>query len=141
MEPRKNHSCHSLRFALSFSSFLMSYFYVCLTVALTVYGQIVIKWQVSGVDLPDSQHEKFISLLCLLFNPWVISAFLAAFLASLTWMAALSKLDLSYAYPFMSLAFVFVVILSAFLFGEPMTSYKIAGIIIVVLGLIVGAQG
>ncbi|HUL41456.1 MAG TPA: EamA family transporter [Burkholderiales bacterium] len=120
----------------------MSYFYVALTIALTVYGQIVIKWQVLHAGaFPEAVVDKLWFLYKLLINPWVISALLAALLAAVAWMAAMTRLDLSQAYPFMSLAFVLVLILSGLFFNEPITTPKIAGIILIVLGIVVGSQG
>ena len=120
----------------------MSYFFVALTIALTVYGQIVIKWQVLHAGaFPEAVVDKLWFLYKLLINPWVISALLAALLAAVAWMAAMTRLDLSQAYPFMSLAFVLVLILSGLFFNEPITTPKIAGIILIVLGIVVGSQG
>lgn len=120
----------------------MSYLYVFFTIILTVYGQIVIKWQVLKAGaFPEDASGKLYFLMHLLLNPWVISAFAAALLASVTWMAAMTKLQLSHAYPFMSLAFVLVILLSNVFFGEQVTTLKIAGIVLVVLGLAIGSQG
>lgn len=120
----------------------MSYFYILCTILLTVYGQMIIKWQVIHAGpFPDSADEKVWFLLRLVINFWVISAFCAALLASVTWMAAMTKLQLSHAYPFMSLAFVFVMLLSGWLFNEPITTLKLIGLALVILGLIIGSQG
>lgn len=120
----------------------MSYAYIFMTVILTVYGQIAIKWQVLKAGaLPEALPDKMSFLLHLLLNPWIVSAFAAALLASIFWMAAMTKLQLSFAYPFMSLAFVLIMIASAVFFNEPITPLKIAGISLVILGLIVGSQG
>jgi multidrug transporter EmrE-like cation transporter len=120
----------------------MSYLYVLLTILLTVYGQLVIKWQVLRAGpFPESGTEKLMFLLQLLANPWVISAFIAALVASVSWMAAMTRLPLSHAYPFMSLGFVLILIFSAVLFGEPLTLPKIAGITLVFAGLAIGSQG
>lgn len=120
----------------------MNYLYILLTIVFTVYGQLVIKWQVGKAGaLPANLDGKIVFLLRLFLNGWVFSGFLAAFLASLAWMAAMTKFDLSHAYPFMSLAFVLVLVLSGILFHEPITWYKIAGMILIVAGIIVGSQG
>ncbi|MDE2310814.1 MAG: EamA family transporter [Betaproteobacteria bacterium] len=120
----------------------MSYFYIFLTVILTVYGQIAIKWQVLKAGaLPEALPDKIAFLFNLLLNPWVISAFAAALLASVFWMAAMTRLQLSHAYPFMSLAFVLILIASGVFFHEPITPLKVIGISLVILGLIVGSQG
>jgi multidrug transporter EmrE-like cation transporter len=119
----------------------MAYFYILLTILLTVFGQIVVKWQVNlAGDFPADIDQKFAFLGRLLLNPWVISSFAAAFIASLTWMAALTQLPLSVAYPFMSLSFLFVMILSYFLFKEPITLSKTLCLAFVITGLIIGNQ-
>lgn len=120
----------------------MSYFYIFLTIVLTVYGQIAIKWQVLKAGaLPELLPEKISFLLHLLLNPWIISALLAALLAAVFWMAAMTKLQLSHAYPFMGLTFVLVLLGSGFFFQEPVTLFKVTGVGLIVLGLVVASQG
>ncbi len=110
---------------------------VALTVLLTVYGQIVVKWAVLRQGpFPTGGPARLQFLIALLFNPWVWSAFLAAFLAALSWMIAMTKLDLGVAYPFMSVAFVLVSFLGVFLFRESVSPSRIAGVVFIVLGLI-----
>jgi len=53
----------------------------------------------------------------------------------------MTKFDLSYAYPFMSLAFILVLLLSSVLFGEPVTMLKVVGICLVMAGIVIGARG
>jgi len=120
----------------------MSYFYVALTVVLTVYGQVVIKWQVlKAGSLPEFAIDKLAFIAKLFLNPWVISALAAAVLASAAWIGAMTKLQLSHAYPFMSANFVAVLVLSGILFHEPITMPKIIGLGLIVSGIIVGSQG
>ncbi len=120
----------------------MGYFYIFLTIVFTVYGQLILKQQVntlagmpSGISLIPF-YIKFI-----ITRPLVISAFISAFLASGAWMAAISKFELSYAYPFMSLNFVVVVIASLFLFGENLNPYKLIGLAVICLGVYIVSKG
>jgi multidrug transporter EmrE-like cation transporter len=120
----------------------MGYLYIFGTILFTVYGQIIIKWQVSNAGVfPVDAAGKMCFLLRLAVNPWVISSLCGAFLAFLCWMAAMTKFDLSYAYPFMSLSFVFVLILSTLFFHEPVTAAKVLGVIFIMAGIIIGAKG
>ena len=120
----------------------MGYLYIFGTILFTVYGQIIIKWQVSNAGaFPKDAAEKMWFLLRLVFNPWVISSLCCAFLAFLCWMAAMTKFELSYAYPFMSLSFIFVLVLSGFFFHEAITLPKLLGILLIMSGIVVGAQG
>ena len=116
--------------------------YVLGSILFTVYGQIIVKWQVGKAGaLPVSFSERIPFFLNLIFNPWILSGILAGFFALICWLAAMTKFDLSYAYPFMSLAFVLVLVLSAILFHEPLTAAKILGVILIIAGIIVGSRG
>lgn len=119
----------------------MGYFYIFGTIFFTVYGQLVLKWRISAVgSLPSEFIDKVLFLFKLLFDPFIFSGFLSAFIASFFWMAAMTKFELSYAYPFMSGAFVLVFILSVFLFNEVITWQKILGLTLIILGIIVTSR-
>jgi multidrug transporter EmrE-like cation transporter len=118
-----------------------AYWFVAATVLLTVYGQIIIKWQTGKAgEFPSATAARVRYLRHFLMNPWVISSLLCAVLAAFAWIAALSKLDLSRAYPFVSASFVLVLILSAIVFGESLTVFKVLGAVLIVAGLIIGSQ-
>jgi multidrug transporter EmrE-like cation transporter len=107
-------------------------------IAFTVYGQLVLKWRLSHKGaLPDDFAAKLLFLLRAFFDPYVLSAFAAALIASFFWMAAMSKLEISVAYPFMSLAFVLVLLFSAVLFREPVTIGKVLGMGLICAGIVV----
>jgi multidrug transporter EmrE-like cation transporter len=118
------------------------YLYIGSTVLFTVYGQLIIKWQVTQAGpLPNNATEKGIFFLKLVTNPWVITGLLSAVVAAISWMATLTKFQLSYAYPFMSLAFVLVFGLSILLFHETLSIPKVIGLGAIVFGLIVLSRG
>jgi multidrug transporter EmrE-like cation transporter len=120
----------------------MGYFYIAMTVLLTVFGQIVLKWQVGLLGpMPSEPAGKFHFIVSLLLRPWIIGGLVAAFAASLFWMASMTKFELSKAYPFMALNFVFVALIAVPLFGEALSAPKIIGIALVVAGLIALSQG
>lgn len=118
----------------------MPYVFVLLTVLLTVYGQLVLKWQVDLLGPMDPTHAPLAFYARLLLNPWVLSALASAFGASLAWMAALSKLPLSHAYPITALSFFLVVVAGALLFGEPITKQQVAGVTLIVVGIAIGVR-
>jgi len=114
---------------------------VAATILLTTYGQLVIKWQVMLERAPHPVLEGLPPVVQLLFRPWIISALGAAFLASLCWMLAMSRLELSRAYPFMALNFLLVGLLAVPLFNEALTRPKVVGLFFVVLGLVITSRG
>lgn len=115
----------------------MGYMYIFLTVVLTVYGQVILKWRLNQLEmLPEMFLDKLVFLIRSLFDPYIFSSFFSAFLASLAWMAALKEFELSKAYPFMSLSFVCVLALSYWLFKETITVQKIIGSILIIVGVL-----
>lgn len=120
---------------------LVGYANIVATVALTVYGQLVFKWRVDDAgELPGGGGERVAYLVRLMIDPWVISVFAAALLASVTWALALTRFELSFAYPFMALSFVLVLGFGAAFLSESVTPAKVIGVALIVLGLIVGSR-
>lgn len=120
----------------------LDYLYIAATIGFTVYGQLILKWRIAQLGpLPIEFAEKLKFLLGLLLDPAIFSGFAAGFLASLAWMAAMTKFDLSHAYPFMSLNFVVVLLLSGWILSEPMTAHKTLGVGLIVLGTLIAARG
>lgn len=119
----------------------MGYIYIFLTIFFTVYGQLVIKWRMPMKgQLPEGIWNKIVFILHAYTDLWIVSGFAAAFLASMAWAAAMTKFELSFAYPFMSLSFVLVFVLSLFVFGETFTWAKFIGLSFIVLGVIISVQ-
>lgn len=92
-------------------------------------------------QMPAGIGSKFKYIFFAYLDPWIVSGFAAAFLASVAWSVALTKFQLSYAYPFTSLSFVLVFILSMLIFNEPFTWTRFLGIVLICLGVIVIARG
>ena len=121
---------------------LLDYSSILLTILLTAYGQLILKWRLGAVgELPQDMLDKVRTLVILVFDPYIFSGLAAAFLASLAWMAALSRFELNHAYPFMSLNFVLVILLSTWLLGEPLSPMRAIGVTLIVAGTIVASQG
>lgn len=114
---------------------MVRYLYPVATLLLTVYGQLVVKWQVDRLGAAPGGRLALLGRLIL--NPWVISVFLAAFLAAVSWMVALSYFSLSDAYPVMSLSFALVLFGSALWLGEALSWTKVAGVVLIAVGLVV----
>jgi drug/metabolite transporter (DMT)-like permease len=124
------------------AAFVAGFAYILGTVLFTVYGQMVLKWRVAKANtLPAAFLEKIFFLVSMIWDPWVLSSIVAGFFAFLCWMAAMTKFELSYAYPFMSLSFLLVLILSAILFHESLTISKVVGVVLVIAGIIIGSRG
>jgi drug/metabolite transporter (DMT)-like permease len=121
---------------------LGGYGYILVTLSLTVYGQLILKWRLSQLGpLPENFKDKILFLVLLIFDPFIFSVYIAVFAAGLAWAATLTRFDLNYAYPFMSLSFVCVLILSSLLLGEPLTWGRTLGVALIVAGTVVASRG
>lgn len=123
--------------------FLINHFYILLSISFAVASQLIIKWKMSSYSFNsyDSMLDKFLFAFSMLLNPYIVIALILTLLAGVTWMIAMTKFDISYAYPFTTLAFIFVFIFSVLLFNEPVNWHKIVGICLIVIGLIVSSKG
>ena len=116
--------------------------YIFLCILFTIFGQVLLKWRLLSFEhFPDNIIERFMFTFSLLKDIYILAGFFSAFLASIFWMVALQKLELSFAYPFMSLCFVIVLILSWIFFKEDMNIYKIAGVTLIIIGTYVSSKG
>ena len=116
--------------------------FIFLTILFTVYSQLVMRWQVGNAGgLPDGLAEKAVFVGGLLIKPWVLTAIFATFLSGVSWMLAMTRFEVSYAFPFVSLTYVAVLLASFLLFHEPLGAAKLAGTALIVAGIVVIARG
>lgn len=73
-------------------------------------------------------------------NPWVIGGMLLHVSALVVWLWALSKVDISFAYPFLAVGYVLVSAMAWFWLGEDLSSTKLLGMGIIVIGILVLAR-
>lgn len=116
--------------------------YIASTILFTVYSQLVMRWQVGLVgSLPPDVPGKIGFVMHLLLNPWVLSGVAATFLAGVSWMMTMTKFQLSYAFPFVSLNYVLVLVAGVLLFGETLTTSKVVGLVAILVGVVIIGRG
>jgi len=122
--------------------FLLNHFYIFLTILFAVASQLIIKWKMSSVsfNMDDTLIDKFIYAFTMLLNPYIIMSLIFTLLSGLSWMIAMTKFDISYAYPFTTLGFVLIFIFSIFLFNEPVGWQKSIGLLFIIVGIIISSR-
>lgn len=123
--------------------FIINHFYLFLAISFGVASQLIIKWKMSAFSFNDyeTMTDKFLFAFSMLLNPYIVISLFLTLLAGVTWMIAMTKFDISYAYPFTTLGFVFVFVFSVILFNEPVSWQKIVGLGFIILGLIISSKG
>ena len=110
--------------------------YVFITIIGTVLGQLMLKSGMLQVGQMPSDTKNYLPFFFkALTNFRVILSLILAFIAAMGWIAALSKLKLSYAYPFMASTFAFVLVFSHFLFKEEISLIRWIGVFIIWFGV------
>ena len=123
--------------------FILNHFYLLLAISFGVISQLIIKWQMSAFVFNDYEtwQDKFALAFSMLLNPYIIISLILTLLAGVTWMIAMTKFEISYAYPFTLLGLVLVTIFSVIFFGESVNTYKISGIVLIILGIVIISRG
>lgn len=124
----------------------MGYIYVFGSIAFTVLSQLLVKWRLGhlypGLTIPEGLWSKYLYLARhVVLDPVIIFCIMSTFASGLAWMAAMTKLPISVAYPFTSLGYVLVLVLSWWFLGETLNGYKMAGVVLIMLGIAVSSQG
>ena len=68
-------------------------------------------------------------------NVWLWLSLFCYGVSIITWMLVLSRVEVSFAYPFLGIAFVLVTILGYLLFKENLTFIRVIGIILICIGV------
>jgi drug/metabolite transporter (DMT)-like permease len=109
---------------------------IILAVMLGAIGQVVMK---RGMQLYGqvSATSVWSQLIPILKTPQVAIGLLCYAVSAVLWIAVVSNVDLSLAYPMVSLAYVFVFLASWLLLGEHISMLRLIGLLIIVSGVIV----
>ncbi|MFG1412758.1 EamA family transporter [Xanthobacter sp. VTT E-85241] len=109
---------------------------ILLSVALNASAQILLRWGArSGLGFEDG--ATLTNLLRVLVRPGIFGGLACYAISVAVWVYVLSRVEASFAYPFLGLGFVFVALASWQLLGEPLTPQRLGGTLLVGLGVVV----
>lgn len=107
---------------------------ILLSVLLGAIGQIAFKYGATHLAETGSLMDKVIAA-------WpIIGGLLLYGVSTLLWIFALRTVELSYAYPMISLGYVLVFIASYFLFHESIGPQRLGGLVLILSGIILVAK-
>jgi drug/metabolite transporter (DMT)-like permease len=114
--------------------------YVALAVSIAFNGTslVLLKAFASLRERADTAGAAYVPLLArfrVLFHPLILGAGGCFVGAAVTWMIALAGVDLSVAYPSMSIIYVATALAGRYFFGEYISLRRWAGIALVVVGV------
>lgn len=119
---------------------MQSAFLLFAVLALTVYGQLVIKARALAHARDMLVAAGRLHYLMTMFaDPWVISGLAAAIVSGACWILAIERVEVGFAYPFIALSFVVVPVGSMLLFGEPLPKMQLLALALIVAGVTLSA--
>ncbi|MDH4135342.1 MAG: EamA family transporter [Anaerolineae bacterium] len=112
---------------------------ILLSVIMGVSGQLCLKMGMGQIGLPDVRDlANLFQIAFRVFTTPLIVAGLAFYaLGSLFWLAVLSRLDLSLAYPMLALTYVLVPVTAWLFLGEQVPGVRWLGIGVVIVGVLI----
>ena len=113
---------------------------ILLSVTAGMAGQTAIKLGVSKPGVAETATGVFAIVSLILHSPLVILGLVFYAVGALAWIAVLSRLDLSVAYPFLALNFVLVTLVARFFLGESVPPLRWLGILVIIGGILLVAK-
>lgn len=119
----------------------LSFALILAGVILNAAGQLLLKAGTNAVGHFEFSAANVVPVgMKLAFQPFIAGG-IACYLASLVvWLMALSRVEVSVAYPMLSIGYVLNAVAAWYLFGEAVSPARMAGIGIIVLGVYVVAR-
>lgn len=114
--------------------------FILFTVLTNAAAQVMLKQGMLSIGGSLDATALIPRVLQTVFSPWVFAGLVMFVISMASHLFVLSKVDLSFAYPFLSLAYVVVAVVAWLLFKEELGGYKIAGIAFICVGTILIAQ-
>ena len=112
---------------------------ILLSILFSASAQILLKIGMDSIHL-----EPSISMTDIVWrvatNIYVLSGVSLHVLALVAWLYALRHVDVSYAYPFIALGFVFTLMAGHFFLNENVNAYRIAGVVLICAGIFLVAR-
>ena len=120
----------------------MSGFLLILTgVLLNAVAQLALKASVKGMGaIGLSMTGSGAVALRLMSEPWLWVGLFCYGISVIIWILALSRVDVSIAYPMLSIGYVVNAFAAWMLFGEVLSVAKLAGIGIIIIGVYILAR-
>jgi len=122
---------------MNFSSFGL----IACGVLLNTFAQLLLKKGADAVGRFEFSAARMLeALLSYAVNPYVLGGLACYAVSVVVWLAALSRVEVSVAYPMLSLGFALNALLAWWLLGEAVTAQRLAGIAIIIVGVTLVAR-
>ena len=123
---------------MSTSKFLLSWGMVLAYIVFNSVGALIIKYKINEMGTIQLSSFRFVIKYFyeLVKSPLIICGIFSIFISAFVWMVALSRLQISIAYPVaVGLNFIVVVTVALIFFKEHLSVEKIIGIVLIFISV------
>jgi multidrug transporter EmrE-like cation transporter len=114
---------------------------ILLAVFLNTGAQLLLKAGMNRFGEFEFALPKLINIgTQLVLNPYIMLGFLTYVISVLVWLLVLSRVDVSFAYPMISLGYILNALTAYYLFGEALSLTRMVGILIILCGVYLVAR-
>lgn len=110
------------------------------SVTLSAVGQICFKLGLNSLARSGVPAGTMHKIILALLTPGVMVGLGLYGLSTLLWLSALSRLELSQAYPFVGLGFAITTLMGWWFFSDHLTTERIAGVVVILVGIMLVAR-
>lgn len=109
---------------------------------LVAYSQIMVKWRTAQIDRGNLESlDVFHKILHYLSDPLLLSAYVAALLASFIWLFVVARLPLALAFPvYIGVTFVLVILGGWMFLSEPILPMRLLAAALILAGIAIGIK-
>lgn len=112
------------------------YLYIFLCVVLNVISQLLLKTGMNTIGHFQMEATNLLNTsIKIATNPNIIIGLLLYGLSFALWLVALSRLDVSLAYPLLSIGYIIMPFVAYLFLGEVLSILRIVGICIIIVGV------
>lgn len=106
-------------------------------VLLNAVAQLSLKAGTRAIGTFSFSMENALPVFVQLMTNWsIISGLFCYAVSVVVWVMALSRVEVSVAYPMLSIGYIVNLLFAHWLFGEPLTGMRIAGILVIMVGVV-----
>lgn len=115
---------------------------VLLSVSLSALAQLLLKMGMSSADVARALLDAppLRMALAIASNRHVLAGLVLYFTSAAVWLFVLARLQLSMAYPFVGLGFIVTMLLGWLFLDDPLSTTRVAGTLLVTVGVVLIAR-
>ncbi len=106
-------------------------------VFLNAFAQVLLKKGMLSIGYFEFHFQSVFPIIKkVAFNSYILSGLASYVISVAIWLLVLARVEVSYAYPFLSVGYVVVTVVGYFIFQEDLSWMRVVGIAVIIVGVL-----